>query len=71
MSHLWSVREDRHILEKMPGKEPLLTGQKILSPLFPSVLGRTYTNRWSTFSCENACISKTLLNFPLVEILVI
>ena len=41
MSHFWPVRQARPCAEKMPGTEPLLTGQRVLDALFPSVLGGT------------------------------
>ena len=41
MSHFWPVREARPDFEKHPGYEPLLTGQRVLDALFPSVLGGT------------------------------
>ena len=37
MSHMWPVRIDRPYAEKLAGKIPLLTGQRILDALFPSV----------------------------------
>lgn len=41
MSHFWPVRQARPVAEKLPGVEPLLTGQRVLDVLFPSVLGGT------------------------------
>ena len=37
MSHYWPVRQARPCAEKLAGKTPLLTGQRILDALFPSV----------------------------------
>ena len=37
MSHFWPVRQPRPVAEKLSGKIPLLTGQRILDSLFPSV----------------------------------
>ena len=41
MSHLWPVRSPRPVIEKLPGNYPLITGQRIIDTLFPSVLGGT------------------------------
>lgn len=37
MSHFWPVRQARPVTEKLPGKIPLLTGQRVLDTLFPTV----------------------------------
>jgi len=37
MSHFWPVRGARPCAEKLAGKIPLLTGQRVLDSLFPSV----------------------------------
>jgi V-type H+-transporting ATPase subunit A len=39
MSHWWPVRQSRPVAEKLAGNVPLLTGQRVLDALFPSVLG--------------------------------
>jgi len=41
MSHFWPVRQARPVAEKLSGVEQLLTGQRVLDVLFPSVLGGT------------------------------
>jgi len=41
MSHFWPVRTPRPVVEKLPATEPLLTGQRVLDALYPSVLGGT------------------------------
>ena len=41
MMHRWPVRQPRPIAEKLVAHEPLLTGQRVLDTLFPSVLGGT------------------------------
>merc|ERR1711935_1264758 len=41
MSHKWPVRRPRPCVEKLPASEPLLTGQRVLDALYPSVLGGT------------------------------
>ena len=37
MSHRWPVRQCRPTAEKLAGKVPLMTGQRVLDALFPSV----------------------------------
>jgi V-type H+-transporting ATPase subunit A len=37
MSHFWPVRQARPVAEKLAGKIPLLTGQRVLDTLFPTV----------------------------------
>jgi len=37
MSHFWPVRNPRPVAEKLPGNNPLLTGQRVLDALFPTV----------------------------------
>lgn len=41
MAHNWPVRQTRPSAEKLAGNIPLLTGQRVLDALFPSVLGGT------------------------------
>jgi vacuolar-type H+-ATPase catalytic subunit A/Vma1 len=37
MSHFWPVRNPRPVAEKLPGNNPLTTGQRVLDALFPTV----------------------------------
>jgi V-type H+-transporting ATPase subunit A len=37
MSHFWPVRQGRPVAEKLAGTTPLLTGQRVLDTLFPTV----------------------------------
>ena len=62
MSHFWPVREARPVLEKMQGSEPLLTGQRVLDALFPSVLGGTCAIP-GAFGCGKTCISQALSKY--------
>ena len=39
MSHLWPVRKPRPVAMKLPGETALITGQRVIDTLFPSVLG--------------------------------
>lgn len=56
MSHFWPVRDPRPFVEKLVGDVPLLTGQRILDALFPSVLGGTCAIP-GAFGCGKTCIS--------------
>ncbi len=56
MSHQWAVRKPRPVLEKLAGDVPLLTGQRVLDALFPSVRGGTCAIP-GAFGCGKTCIS--------------
>jgi V-type H+-transporting ATPase subunit A len=56
MSHMWPVRQARPVAEKLAGKIPLLTGQRVLDALFPSVQGGTCAIP-GAFGCGKTCIS--------------
>lgn len=56
MSHWWPVRQTRPTAEKLAGNVPLLTGQRVLDALFPSVLGGTCAIP-GAFGCGKTCIS--------------
>jgi V-type H+-transporting ATPase subunit A len=62
MSHYWPVRHPRPVAEKVPGSEPLLTGQRVLDALFPSVLGGTCAIP-GAFGCGKTCISQALSKY--------
>ena len=56
MSHFWPVRDPRPFAEKLVGEVPLLTGQRVLDSLYPSVLGGTCAIP-GAFGCGKTCIS--------------
>jgi len=62
MSHFWPVRQPRPVAQKFPGSEPLLTGQRVLDALFPSVLGGTCAIP-GAFGCGKTCISQALSKY--------
>ena len=62
MSHFWPVRQPRPYAEKFPGTNPLLTGQRVLDCLFPSVLGGTCAIP-GAFGCGKTCISQALSKY--------
>eukprot|EP01006_Ploeotia_vitrea_P052221 TRINITY_DN67660_c9_g4_i1.p1 TRINITY_DN67660_c9_g4~~TRINITY_DN67660_c9_g4_i1.p1 ORF type:complete len:613 (+),score=320.42 TRINITY_DN67660_c9_g4_i1:148-1986(+) len=59
MSHYWPVRQPRPCTQKKPANTPLLTGQRVLDSLFPSVLGGTCAIP-GAFGCGKTCISQAL-----------
>eukprot|EP00743_Colponemidia_sp_Colp-15_P000159 GILK01000183.1.p1 GENE.GILK01000183.1~~GILK01000183.1.p1 ORF type:complete len:635 (+),score=121.89 GILK01000183.1:72-1907(+) len=69
MSHFWPVRQPRPCLEKLPGNTPLLTGQRVLDALFPSVLGGTCAIP-GAFGCGKTCISQALSKYSNSEVIV-
>ena len=62
MSHFWPVRTPRPVVEKHQGSEPLLTGQRVLDALYPSVLGGTSAIP-GAFGCGKTCISQALSKY--------
>lgn len=56
MRHFWPVRTPRPVVEKLQASEPLLTGQRVLDALYPSVLGGTCAIP-GAFGCGKTCIS--------------
>ena len=66
MSHFWPVRNPRPVAEKLPGNNPLLTGQRVLDALFPTVQGGTCAIP-GAFGCGKTCISQALSKYsPLL-----
>jgi V-type H+-transporting ATPase subunit A len=62
LSHFWPVRKPRPVIEKLPASEPLLTGQRVLDSLYPSVLGGTCAIP-GAFGCGKTCISQALSKY--------
>ena len=62
MAHNWPVRQARPCAEKLAGCQPLLTGQRILDALFPSVLGGTCAIP-GAFGAGKTCISQALSKY--------
>jgi len=59
LSHYWPVRNPRPVQEKLAPNQPLLTGQRVLDSLFPSVLGGTCAIP-GAFGCGKTVISQAL-----------
>jgi V-type H+-transporting ATPase subunit A len=66
MSHFWPVRKPRPCVEKLQATEPLLTGQRVLDALYPSVLGGTCAIP-GAFGCGKTCISQALSKYSNSE----
>uniref|UniRef100_X5CQH2 H(+)-transporting two-sector ATPase n=2 Tax=Eukaryota TaxID=2759 RepID=X5CQH2_9EUKA len=62
MQHFWPVRSPRPTAEKLMGDMPLLTGQRVIDALFPSVLGGTCAVP-GAFGCGKTVISQALSKF--------
>ena len=62
MSHFWPVRSPRPCTEKLAPMTPLLTGQRVLDALFPSVQGGTCAIP-GAFGCGKTCISQALSKY--------
>jgi len=62
MQHFWPVRSPRPVAEKLAGNSPLLTGQRVIDALFPSVLGGTCAVP-GAFGCGKTVISQALSKY--------
>mmetsp|Transcript_51650 Transcript_51650/g.121245 ORF Transcript_51650/g.121245 Transcript_51650/m.121245 type:complete len:610 (-) Transcript_51650:156-1985(-) len=62
MTQFWPVRNPRPVAEKLAGDYPLLTGQRVLDALFPSVLGGTCAVP-GAFGCGKTVISQSLSKY--------
>jgi V-type H+-transporting ATPase subunit A len=62
MMHYWPVRSPRPYAEKLRATEPLLTGQRVLDAMFPSVLGGTCAIP-GAFGCGKTVISQSLSKY--------
>mmetsp|Transcript_4704 Transcript_4704/g.3217 ORF Transcript_4704/g.3217 Transcript_4704/m.3217 type:complete len:218 (-) Transcript_4704:802-1455(-) len=62
LSHFWPVRTPRPCADKLKCNTPLLTGQRVLDALFPSVQGGTCAIP-GAFGCGKTCISQALSKY--------
>jgi len=62
MMHRWPVRTPRPVASKESGNHPLLTGQRVLDSLFPTVQGGTCAIP-GAFGCGKTVISQALSKF--------
>jgi len=65
----WPVRQPRPVAEKLAGSAPLITGQRVLDAVFPSVLGGTCAVP-GAFGCGKTVISQSLSKFSNSEAVV-
>jgi V-type H+-transporting ATPase subunit A len=69
MAHYWPVRKPRPVAEKLPGDKALITGQRVIDTLFPSVLGGTCAIP-GAFGCGKTCISQALSKYSNTDAIV-
>lgn len=69
LSHFWPVRKPRPVAEKLPGQTALITGQRVIDVLFPSVLGGTCAIP-GAFGCGKTCISQALSKYSNTDCIV-
>jgi V-type H+-transporting ATPase subunit A len=62
MMQYWPVRRPRPVAEKLAGSEALITGQRVIDTLFPSVLGGTCAVP-GAFGCGKTVISQALSKY--------
>jgi len=69
MIQRWPVRQPRPTKTKLPGVVPLLTGQRVLDSLFPSVQGGTCAIP-GAFGCGKTVISQSLSKYSNTDAVV-
>merc|ERR1712157_25128 len=69
MMQTWPVRTPRPVNEKMQADHGLLTGQRVIDALFPSVLGGTCAVP-GAFGCGKTVISQALSKYSNSEVVV-
>merc|ERR1719171_3429704 len=62
LAHYWPVRKPRPTAKKLAGSEALITGQRIIDTIFPSVLGGTCSVP-GAFGCGKTVISQALSKY--------
>merc|ERR1712178_669285 len=62
MMQIWPVRTPRPVTQKLQANNPLLTGQRVLDALFPTVQGGTCAIP-GAFGCGKTCISQALSKY--------
>jgi len=69
MMQTWPVRTPRPVTDKMQATHPLVTGQRVLDALFPTVLGGT-TAIPGAFGCGKTVISQSLSKYSNSDIII-
>ena len=62
MAHMWPVRQPRPCVQKLQGDSPLLTGQRVLDAIFPTVQGGTCAIP-GAFGCGKTVISQSISKY--------
>jgi len=65
----WPVREGRPVVDKLPGKEALLTYERVIDALFPVTLGGTAAVP-GAFGCGKTVISQALSKYSNSDVVV-
>ena len=66
---VWPVRTPRPVTQKLPANNPLITGQRVLDALFPTVQGGT-TAIPGAFGCGKTVISQALSKYSNSDIII-
>jgi len=69
LSHFWPVRQGRPFVEKLPGKMPMFTCQRVVDALFPTTLGGTCAVP-GAFGCGKTVISQALSKYSNTDVVV-
>lgn len=69
LMHYWPVRKPRPTVEKLAGNNALITGQRVIDALFPSVLGGTCAVP-GAFGCGKTVISQALAKYSNTQAVV-
>jgi V-type H+-transporting ATPase subunit A len=69
MMQIWPVRTPRPVTQKLPANNPLITGQRVLDALFPTVQGGT-TAIPGAFGCGKTVISQALSKYSNSDIII-
>lgn len=69
MYHEWPVRKPRPVAERYLKGQPLITGQRVLDALFPSVKGGTIAIP-GAFGCGKTVISQSLSKYSNCDLIV-
>ncbi len=69
MSLFWPVRDPRPYADKLMSDTPLLTGQRVLDALYPSVLGGTCAIP-GAFGCGKTCISQAIAKYSNTKVII-
>merc|ERR1711959_286588 len=69
LSHFWPVRYGRPTADKLPGKIPMYTCQRVVDALFPTTLGGTCAVP-GAFGCGKTVISQALSKYSNSDVVV-